>query len=220
MLHPFLVLLEYGGFHMQIDRNDMLELTRRMTVARTCFSRMAGAYMDTDGEIDDSFNIHFLKLSKAEQDTNIAIAKKIPYAETNVKLKNYEIPKEKRKPGTIYQLLMALRECELKNDALLFDLYEYLGEKLEMDEPYAIDVFYGRYDVPAKGMDGASQWESEEVYRYMILTIGPVDSDYRVGPPVKGFLFPAFHNRCTDFESINIYDRDGNCDDFANLLWE
>ena len=203
---------------MKINRSDMLELTRRMTVARTCFSCIAGAYMDSDGEIDESFNIHFLKLSKAEQDANISIAKKVPFAETNVKLKNYEIPAEKRKPGTLYQLLMALRECELKNDALLYDLYEYLGSNLHMDEKYAIDVFYGRYDVPAKGTDGASQWESEEVYRYLILTIAPVDEDYKVGTPNKGFLFPAFNNRCTDFESINVYECNGDCDGFAEIL--
>ena len=33
---------------MHIDREDMLELTRRMTVSRNCFSRIAGAYMDED----------------------------------------------------------------------------------------------------------------------------------------------------------------------------
>ena len=34
---------------MHIDREDMLELTRRMTVSRNCFSRIAGAYMDEEG---------------------------------------------------------------------------------------------------------------------------------------------------------------------------
>ena len=205
---------------MKIDRNDMLELTRRMTVARTCFSRMAGAYMDADGEIDDSFNVHFLKLQKSEQDHHIANAKTIPYAPSNEKLKNYEIPKENRKPGTMYQLLMALRECELKNDALLYDFYEYLGERLQREEPYAINVFYGRYDVPAKGTDGASQWESEEVYRYLIVTVGPVAEDYQIGTPEMGCLFPAFHNRCTDLESINIYDANGDCQMFAKALMD
>ena len=46
---------------MHIDREDMLELTRRMTIARNCFNRVAGAYMDEEGFIDGSFNTHFLK---------------------------------------------------------------------------------------------------------------------------------------------------------------
>ena len=33
-----------------INREDMLELTRRMTPARTSFVRMAGCYTDSDGE--------------------------------------------------------------------------------------------------------------------------------------------------------------------------
>lgn len=53
---------------MHIDREDMLELTRRMTIARNCFNRVAGAYMDEEGFIDGSFNTHFLKLSPAEKE--------------------------------------------------------------------------------------------------------------------------------------------------------
>ena len=54
---------------MHIDREDMLELTRRMTIARNCFNRVAGAYMDEEGFIDGSFNTHFLKLSPADKET-------------------------------------------------------------------------------------------------------------------------------------------------------
>lgn len=72
-----------------INREDMLELTRRMTPARTSFVRMAGCYTDSDGEYDGSFNIHFLKLSGSEKARNLAIAKKIPFAESNEKLREY-----------------------------------------------------------------------------------------------------------------------------------
>ena len=60
---------------MHIDREDMLELTRRMTVSRNCFSRIAGAYMDEEGFIDGTFNTHFLKLSGSEKEKNLNIAK-------------------------------------------------------------------------------------------------------------------------------------------------
>lgn len=33
----------------EINRDDMLELTRRMTLKRNCFDRIAGAYFDDDG---------------------------------------------------------------------------------------------------------------------------------------------------------------------------
>lgn len=53
----------------------MLELTRRMTPSRTSFTRVAGGYMEPDGEIDESFNVNFLNLSEAEKEKNLAIAK-------------------------------------------------------------------------------------------------------------------------------------------------
>lgn len=194
---------------MNIDRKDMLELTRRMTVARNCFSRIAGAYMDEEGFIDGTFHTHFLKLSRADQEKTIKIAKAVPFAKPNEQLKNFRI---KPQPGIrdgMWQLLMALRECELKNDALLYNLYEYIGEHYQPGYPYGIYVFYGNYDVPVKGSDRENQWESEEVYRFLICSISPLVGDYEMGTPQAGFLFPAFANRSTDAEGIHVFDGKG-----------
>ena len=54
-----------------INREDMLELTRRMTPARSHIDRIAGAYYDAEGYIDGTFNTHFLKLSTAEKTKNL-----------------------------------------------------------------------------------------------------------------------------------------------------
>ena len=50
-----------------IDRNDMLELTRRLTPERSSVGRIAGAYFDAEGYVDGTFNINFLKLSVPER---------------------------------------------------------------------------------------------------------------------------------------------------------
>ena len=68
-----------------IDREDMMELTRRMTVKRTSFTRAAGCYLDRDGEPDGSFNVNFLNLSAAEREKQLAIAKAIPFSASNEK---------------------------------------------------------------------------------------------------------------------------------------
>ena len=103
----------------KINREDMLELTRRMTLKRNCFDRIAGAYMDEEGFVDGTFNKHFQKLSLKDQQANLAIAKAVPFSETNTELKEYVFREGDRKPGSIWQMLMALRECGLKNDAML-----------------------------------------------------------------------------------------------------
>ena len=107
----------------QINREDMLELTRRMTLKRNCFDRIAGAYLDRDGFVDGTFNKNFRQLSLPDQQKNLDIAKTIPFSETNVALKEYVFSGEEKKPGSVWQLLCALRECELKNDALLDVFY-------------------------------------------------------------------------------------------------
>ena len=102
-----------------IDREDMLELTRRMTPSRHCFDRAAGAYMDGDGFIDGSFNIHFGKLNPAETAKNLKLAKTVPFSGTNRNLKEYKVPGKSETSKKMLQLLCALKDCALKNDALV-----------------------------------------------------------------------------------------------------
>ena len=75
-----------------IHREDMLELTRRMTPARSCFDRIAGAYIDDMGEVDESFNIHFGKLSASEKAKNLALAKAVPFSSVYSKPMSTEPP--------------------------------------------------------------------------------------------------------------------------------
>ena len=193
---------------IQINRNDMLELTRRMTLKRNCFTRIAGAYVDEDGFVDGSFNISFLDLSAKEKTTNLAIAKAIPFSDTNVNLKYVRFQKEDQKPGSMWQMLMALRECKLKNDALLDVFYEVIGEKYHSKEQYAVYLFHGNYDIPLKAGDGESLWESEEVYNFIICAICPFYGNYELGMPKWGFLFPAFTDRSSDINGIAVYNAD------------
>ena len=72
-----------------IQRENMLELTRRMIPARSHIDRIAGAYYDAEGYIDGTFNTHFLKLSTAEKTKNLELAKAVLQAETNKQLKDY-----------------------------------------------------------------------------------------------------------------------------------
>ena len=191
-----------------INREDMLELTRRMTLKRNCFSRIAGAYFDQEGFVDGTFNKHFQKLSAKDQQANLEIAKAIPFSNTNVELKEYTFTEEEKKPGSTWQMLMALKECELKNDAMLDVFYETFGEKYEAAGDYAVYFFYGSYDVPLKAKDKESLWESEEVYSFLVCAVCPVHGDYEPGEPECGFLFPAFKDRSSDENRINIFQKD------------
>ena len=188
-----------------INRDDMLELTRRMTPERTCFDRIAGAYVNDMGELEDSFNIHFGKLSGTEKARNLEIAKKIPFSKTNVQLKEYEFPITCKGKDSMYQLIQAIQKCGLKNDALMDIFYEQIIDGYVVDHDFAIYVYHGVYDIPLKAKDKESLWESEEVYDFIICTISPMRAEYEPDAPVFGFLYPAFSDRSADRERIDIF---------------
>ena len=73
-----------------INREDMLELTRRMIPSRSSVSRIAGAYFDEEGYVDGTFNTHFLKLSPSERTKNLNLAKTLLLSKTNEELKDYK----------------------------------------------------------------------------------------------------------------------------------
>lgn len=188
-----------------INREDMLELTRRMTPERTCFDRIAGAYIDDMGELEDSFNIHFGKLFGAEKKRNLDIAKAIPFSKTNVQLKEYDFPITCKGKDSMYQLIQAIQQCGLKNDALMDIFYKQIVDGYVVDHDFAIYVFHGVYDIPLKGKDKESLWESEEVYDFIVCTISPMKAEYEPDAPVFGFLYPAFSDRSADRDRIDIF---------------
>ena len=191
---------------LMIRREDMLELTRRMTPSRASIGQIAGAYLDEEGYVDGTFNKNFLRLSAAERTRNLGLAKEILISRTNEQLKEYRIPEAARKPGGVWQLLDGIKESGLKNDALLDIFYEVLGEKYHPGYPYACFFFHGRYDVPVKGTDGEWLEGSEEVYEYMICMLSPLSGEYEPGQPEFGFLYPAFRNRYGEREYINLFE--------------
>ena len=191
-----------------INREDMLELTRRMTPARSCFDRIAGAYINDIGEVDESFNIHFGKLSNSEKARNLELAKTVPFSKTNTQLKEYTFSDAVKGKDSMWQLLQGMQQCGLKNDALMEIFYEQIADGYPVDNEFAVFVFHGVYDVPLKGKDKESLWESEEVYDFIICTVSPMAGEYEPAEPVFGFLYPAFSDRSGDKEKIDIFHAD------------
>lgn len=191
-----------------LNREDMLELTRRMTLSRTSMTRIAGCYMDEDGEIDGTFNTNFLNLSPGDRKHNLSIAKAIPFSRTNEQLREYGFSPDRRGVGSMWQLLAAIKSCGLKNDALLDTFYELVRERYQERKAYAVYVFHDRYDVPVKAADHMRQGESEEVYEYLICAICPLIGEYEPGMPECGFLFPSFSQRSTDLYKAAVFFAD------------
>lgn len=186
----------------KIQREDMLSLTRRMTVKRASVTRIAGCYTDKDGEIDGTFNVCFLNLSLEEREKNLKLAKAVPFAKTNEALKRYALENME-----IRQLLMRIRECGLKNDALLDILYGKINEVYQSKKEYGFYLFHDVYDIFSKTSDKERLEDSEESFSYLIGVICPVFGDYEPGEPVWGFIYPAFTGQGGILNGIDIYQK-------------
>ena len=193
---------------MVIDREDMLELTRRMTVKRNSFTRIAGCYINKYGENEGTFNTHFLDLTLKEKEENLKLAKTVPFSNTNTNLKGYGFLKQNETNGSMWQLLMGIKACGLKNDALMEVFYDLVAQQYKTDKDYAVFVFHDCYDVPVKAADKERLGESEEVYDYLICVICPLAGDFEPGEPESGFLFPAFTGRSSDIHHIAVFNAD------------
>ncbi len=188
-----------------INREDMLELTRRMTVSRTSITRIAGSYIDSEGYVDGTFNTNFLKLSAKEKQDNLTIAKAIPFSSTNENLKEHKFEDSKHGIVNMWRLLNEMKSCGLKNDALMDTFYDIVTKTYQTGHEYAIYVFHDRYDVPVKASDKERLGESEEVFEYLICAICPLVGDYEPGEVECGFIYPLFSNRSSDINRIGIY---------------
>lgn len=188
-----------------INRDDMLELTRRMTPSRNCFTRIAGAYTDQEREIGETFNTRFLKLSASDQARNLNLAKTIPFSRTNEQLKEYRF--NKSGAGSMWQILMTLKDCGLRNDALLDVFYEQVLNNFDGGNEIGtyIYMYHGTYDIPAKGSDGGYIYDGDEVYDFIICAAGGLVDEYEPDEPQFGFLYPAFVNRSGDENRIDIF---------------
>ena len=82
-----------------LNRSDMLELTRRMTPARSSIDRIAGCYFDEEGYSEGSFNTSFLGLSLSDRTKNLKLAKVIPFSEINKQLQEVNFPGETKQSG-------------------------------------------------------------------------------------------------------------------------
>ncbi len=192
---------------MLINRDDMMELTRRMTTSRTSITRIAGCYIDSEGYIDGTFNTNFLKLSVHERSTKLEVAKAILFSDTNENLKQYKFTDNSKNNMSMWKLLNGMKSCGLKNDAMMETFYEIITERYKTNNEYGIFVFHDRYDVPMKASDKERLGESEEVYEYLICAICPITGDYEPGVPEWGFVYPMFSDRSSDIEHIGIFNR-------------
>lgn len=208
-----------------MNNAEILEIRKRIKKKDCSITRITGCYViGADREIRTYIDETFLNMEEDEQFKYIDILKKGLSGTLGKNLLNLEFMPEAEETGGICQCLLGLRESELKNKEMLDAFYRSVIESYDYAGNYVILLIHDVYDVPTMTSDKLKLDESEEVYRYLLCCICPVNlskpglsyheeenrisnrlRDWVVDAPDTAFLFPAFNDRSEDIHNILYY---------------
>ena len=209
-----------------MNKKEILEIKRRFKKEAATFQQMVGCYVDGNKNKICKFGGKFLNLEDEEFYKYLEIANKSLSGTLGNNLLNLDFPLQEEEVGGRQQILMALRDSKLSDEALLETYYDLIIDTYDHVGNYLILLFYDVYDVLTRTTDNDNLDESEEAYEYLICAICPVDlskpglsyldDEKRIGPRIRdwvvsapdtAFLFPAFNDRSTDVHSCLFYTK-------------
>lgn len=209
-----------------MNKKEVLELKRRFKKDQATFTQLVGCYVDCNHNKICKFGGKFLTLEEEEYYKYLEIANKVLSGTVGNNLLDLSFPIEEEEVGGRQQILMALRESKLEDEALLDTYYDLVIDTYDEAGNYLILLFMDSYDVMTRTRDNINLDESEEVYEYLLCAICPValskpglgylEGEQRIGPRIRdwvvgapdtGFLFPAFNDRSTDIHSALFYTK-------------
>ena len=209
-----------------MNKKEILEIKKRFKKESATFTRVVGCYVDGNHNKVCKIGNTFLNLDEDEFYKYLVIANKALSGTLGNNLLNLEFPVEEEEVGGRQQILMALRETKLQDEALLDTYYDLVIDTYDHAGNYLILLFHDAYDVMTRTSDNNNLDESEEVYEYLICAICPVDlskpglgyleEEHRIGPRIRdwivgavdtAFLFPAFNDRSTDIHATLFYTK-------------
>ena len=211
-----------------MNTSEISEIKKRFTKTRISASKIVGCYVTgAEREIKTYIDELFLNLSEEEQFKYLEIMRKSLSGTLGKNLLNLPFETEQELEGGMQRSLLALRDSELKSKEMLDAFYAKVIESYDYAGNYLILLFYDAYDVPVKTEDGIKNDESDEVFKYILCAICPVElskpglsyhedenrianrtRDWVVESPENAFMFPAFNDRSTDIHNLLFYVKD------------
>lgn len=210
-----------------MNKNDVMELRRRLKKESCTISRMAGCYVDAYKNKVIQFNENFLNLPEEDFHKFLELARKTLGGTIGNNILELSFPSEEEEAGGKQQFLQGLRSSDMKNEELLERLYDLIIENYEHVGNFLILVYHDSYDIMKRTTDNIKLDESEEVYEYLLVSVCPVElskpglgyrqdenrigariRDWVVGAPDLGFLFPAFNDHSADIHKVDYFVKD------------
>ena len=206
---------------------EISEIRRRFRPDRTNITHIAGCYVSDNREIIARFDQPVATATENEREKYMALLKRSLSGGQGKNLLDITFQTAQVADSDEHRLLMNLRDSGLKNESVLDQFFETVVQSLAMETNYVILLAHDVYDVPYKGRDGGHMADgSDTQFSYIVCSICPVKltksnlsfqvkegefhnskTDWVVGAPELGFLFPAFDSRATNLYGALLYSR-------------
>ena len=121
-----------------MNKREISEIKRLYTKERCCISRLCGCYVDADKNKVTRFREAFLSIPEEEMYKYLDLFRKGFSGTLGKNLLSMEFPMEQEMEGGTQRALLALRDSELKDDALLEEFYDRIIETYYHPENYLI----------------------------------------------------------------------------------
>ncbi len=224
-----------------MNKKDIAEIKRRFNLEHNNVTCIRGCYVNAQGEVISAFTRSLTGMAQEEADKYLGIFKRTLSGTQGQNLIDIDFDPERIADSPEHQLLTALKDTALKDDETVEAFFRQIIGNLQMEDHYLILLMHDGYDVPYRSRDGESDFErSDEVFHYILCSVCPVkltkptlsydpgsnafhskESDWIVGAPEMGFLFPAFDERAANIYQALYYTRDtaAGHDDFVNAVF-
>lgn len=211
-----------------MNKKEIAEIKRRMDAEKGNISCIRGCYVSQKGEVLSVFNDSVITLPPEEAQRYMTLFKRVLSGAPGQTQLDVVFTPEQVSSGEEHRLLMDMRDCALKDDAVVNQFYQAVIDALKLEDNYLILLTHDTYDVPHRSRDAMrSSGDSETVFPYFICCICPVklskpalsyvapdsafrsnEPDWVVGAPELGFMFPSFDDRASNIYNAVYYVRD------------
>ncbi len=226
-----------------MNKKDIAEIKRRFNLEHNNITCIRGCYVNNQGEVISSFTRSLVGMAQEEAEKYLAIFKRTLSGNQGQNLLDIRFDPETMESSPEYQLLTALKNTALKDDETVDYFFQQIIANLHMEDHYLILLMHDGYDIPYRSKEDDSKVAdmSTEVFHYILCSVCPVrltkpslsydagrndfrsrESDWIVGAPEMGFLFPAFEERAANVYEALYYTRDTaeGHDDFVNAVFQ
>ncbi|MBQ8434938.1 MAG: DUF4317 domain-containing protein [Oscillospiraceae bacterium] len=203
-----------------MTEKEIAEIRRRINIDKCSISDIRGCYVNENKEIIAQFSQFLGTVPKDEAAGLLSIIKKVLSGQQGKNLIDIEFSNQQVIDSDEHNLLMKLRDSELKDDETVAEFYKHVISSLQIEGKYLILLTLDKYDVPSYTKDDIKLEDTDTIFKYLLCAICPVTmtkpalsyavteqqfknikTDWIISNPEIGFMFPAFDDR-----QANIYD--------------